>query len=199
MKVSAILPYVLFLVLADRASASRSPTERPRVAARRSFRSSGENSTSAHLGLVTQTRLAAARANRQAGTDFRDPCSGLALTQEDWEPFINERSPDPFPKPYNVQPMHYATGYFHIGCTLDTQRDQIRWYHDNVPKLDRLGMTPMNVSASVATYPVPSSSASRAATSAIAHPSPATPTRVGMACATCRALATVRCLAAARR
>eukprot|EP00972_Heterocapsa_arctica_P102422 15092141-Heterocapsa_arctica.AAC.1 len=49
---------------------------------------------------------------------------------------------EPFPKLYNIDPARCASGMWRVGCVLDTQIDEQRWYHEIVPKEDRVAMTP---------------------------------------------------------
>jgi len=48
----------------------------------------------------------------------------------------------PFPFPPNINPARCPTGDFHVGCFYDTQLEHRRWYDEEVPKEDRLPMTP---------------------------------------------------------
>eukprot|EP00929_Paragymnodinium_shiwhaense_P066503 TRINITY_DN3336_c0_g1_i3.p1 TRINITY_DN3336_c0_g1~~TRINITY_DN3336_c0_g1_i3.p1 ORF type:complete len:3781 (+),score=899.34 TRINITY_DN3336_c0_g1_i3:54-11396(+) len=52
-----------------------------------------------------------------------------------------EQEPEGFPAPYAIDPMRCVSGRLHVGCVLDTQIEQQRWYSEIVPKEDQEPMT----------------------------------------------------------
>jgi len=47
-----------------------------------------------------------------------------------------------FPFPENISPKRCPTGNYHVGCFYDTQLAHRRWYDEEVPKENRVKMTP---------------------------------------------------------